>query len=194
MTTPKLIGISGSLRRNSLNTKLLRAAGVQAGRLGAEFDLLDLQQLEIPMYDGDLEDAQGLPRGVLALRDKMLACDGMLIACPEYNGSISGALKNAIDWATRPREGEPPLACFKGKTAGLLAASPGRLGGVRGLGHVRTILSGIGMLVVPGDCGLPGADAVLGDDGTITDEAAAKGVGNLVGGLVDVTRAIKASR
>ena len=83
------------------------------------------------------------------LRDLFEAHHGLLISSPEYNSSISPLLKNAIDWASRPEEGKPPLAAYRGKVAGLMAASPGGLGGLRGLVHVRAILGNIGVLATP---------------------------------------------
>ena len=122
MTAVRVLGISGSLRRDSFNTALLRAAG----SLLPEGMSLTLQLLhDVPLYNGDVE-AQGLPPAVVAFREAIRAADGVLISTPEYNNSVPGVLKNAIDWASRGRE--QPLA---GKPLALVSASNGRMGGVR---------------------------------------------------------------
>ena len=128
----QLLAFSGSLRAESFNTRLAFLAADLAESKGAVVTRLKLQDLNLPMFDEDSEAASGLPAGAKGLKDLMRAHDGFLIATPEYNGFMSGALKNAIDWATRPEEGHPPLDCFAGKTAGIMAASPGGLGGIRG--------------------------------------------------------------
>src|SRR5579883_873289 len=149
--TTKILCFAGSLRRDSLNKKLVKIGMKAAESAGAEVTYLDLKDLPLPVYDGDIEAESGLPENAKKLKEIMLAHHGLLIAAPEYNSSISGALKNAIDWASRPGEGEPPLslACFAGKVAALLAASPGGYGGLRGLTHVRSILGNIKVIVIP---------------------------------------------
>ena len=157
----RLLAFSGSLRAESLNTRLVFLAADLAESKGAVVTRLKLQDLNLPMFDEDREAASGLPTGAKELKDLMRAHDGFLIATPEYNGFMSGALKNAIDWATRPEEGHPPLDCFRGKVAGIMAASPGGLGGIRGLPMLRLLLSNIGMHVVGSQFSLPNADLVF---------------------------------
>ncbi len=123
----------------------------------------------MPLYDGDLETRDGLPTGAKKLKELMRAHDGLLISSPEYNSSISAVLKNAIDWASRPVEGEPPLACFTGKAAALLSASPGALGGLRGLVHLRSILGNINVLVIPDQVAVMSAHTAFADDGSLKD-------------------------
>ncbi len=182
--------ISGSLRKESYNTRLIRFVGEQVKDAGVEIDEISLLDLDLPLMNEDLEK-NGHPASVLELKQRMIAADGFLVGCPEYNGSITPALKNAIDWASRPREGEPTLACFRGKVAGLLAASPGRLGGIRGLRHVRTILSGIGTLVVPTEFGLSGAGDAFDETGHLKDEGAAKMAVAVGESVVKIARALK---
>ena len=143
----KLLAISGSSRQGSVNKRLLDAAVNTARALGAEVSCLDLRTLALPLYDGDLEAANGLPEGCTALKKALVEHDALLIASPEYNGFFSPLLKNAIDWASRPQGSQP--SPFTGKLAGLLAASPGALGGIRGLPTVRQLLSNLGVLVAP---------------------------------------------
>lgn len=173
----KVALISGSLRKGSYNTMLVRFVGRSLD--GVEIDEILLNQLDLPMFSEDLE-AEGFPAKADELKQRMIAADVILIASPEYNGSFSGALKNAIDWASRPREGEAALACFKGKVGGLLAASPGAIGGLRGLRHVRQVLTQLQMVVVPQEYALGVAHQAFDDAGNLKDERAsvmAKSVG-----------------
>jgi len=183
--------IWGSLRAGSYNKQLVRLVASQIERnLGVTLDEIDLNEIDLPMFSEDLESG-GCPDSVLELKERMIACDAILFASPEYNGSLSGALKNAIDWASRPRAGEEALACFRGKTAGLLAASPGELGGLRGLRHLRQILTQVGMIVVPTEYALSKAHESFDEDGNLIDEkfaARAQGVGDE---LVRVAKALK---
>ncbi len=130
---------------------------------------LDLRDLPLPVFDQDLETAEGLPANGRRLKDLFLAHQGLLISAPEYNSSITAALKNAIDWASRPVPGEAPLACFTGKVATLTAASPGALGGLRGLVTVRSILSSIGVIVMPTQVAVPKAYEAFNPDGSLKD-------------------------
>ena len=140
MAKPKILAFAGSTRTDSFNKKLVKIAATGAMEGGADVTVIDLRDFAMPLYDGDLEQQQGLPSTARNLKDLMLSHQGFLISAPEYNSSISGVLKNTIDWVSRPSEGEEPLACFKGKVAGIMSTSPGGLGGLRGLVHVRAIL------------------------------------------------------
>jgi len=119
----KILGISGSLRAGSFNTALLRAAQALAV---PEIELEPATLHGIPLYDGDLEQREGLPPAVLALKEKVLACDGLLLATPEYNNGIPGVFKNAIDWLSRPAADIPRV--FGGRPVAMLGASPGGFG------------------------------------------------------------------
>lgn len=147
----RVLAFSGSTREGSFNKKLLRVAVDAAEAEGASVTWVDLRQYPLPLYDGDLERREGLPEPARRLRELFLSHPAFLIAAPEYNGSVSGVLKNTVDWLSRPIEGETELtlSCYRGKIAALLSASPGPLGGIRGLMHLREILSGIGVLVIP---------------------------------------------
>ena len=164
----RILAFSGSLRAASLNHRLATAAASAARDAGAEVTVVRLRDFEIPLYDGDAEDSGGMPAGARRFKQLLIDSDGFLIASPEYNGGYSGALKNAIDWASRTETAdEPPLLAFRGKSAGLLAASPGRLGGVRGLAQINTILSGIGVLVLPEKHAVAGAHEAFAEDGSL---------------------------
>jgi NAD(P)H-dependent FMN reductase len=168
--TPRILAFAGSLRKDSYNKKLVRIAADAARQAGAEVTVLDLAELPMPIYDGDLEAAQGMPANAQKFKEMMIAHHGLLIASPEYNSSISAALKNAIDWASRPGPaGEPPLVAFDGKVAGLMAASPGALGGLRGLVTVRSILSNIRVIVLPDQIAVSKANEAFNADGSLKD-------------------------
>jgi len=166
---PRILAVAGSLREASLNKKLLAVARRGAEAAGAACTEVDLRALSLPPYDGDLEARIGLPDGARELRRLLGEHGGLLLASPEYNGSVPGVLKNAIDWATRSGEGSPDLSGFRGTVVALLAASPGPLGGVRGLIHLRTILSGIGCLVLPDQLTLRGAGDAFDAEGELRD-------------------------
>lgn len=134
-----------------------------AQKAGAVVEVLDLKKFPLPLYDADLEQQEGLPKNVLFLKDWFLKCDALLIACPEYNSSITPLLKNTLDWVSRPRSGEGQLACFQGKTAALVSASPGSLGGLRGVYQLREILSNMGVLVLPHPVAVPKANEYFAD-------------------------------
>ena len=192
MSAPRILAFAGSLRRDSINKKLARVAADAARSAGAEVTFLDLRDLPMPIYDGDLEDAEGIPPNARRFKELLLAHRGLLLASPEYNSSISGALKNAIDWASRQEKGEAPLACFDGKVAGLLAASTGLLGGLRGLVTVRSILSNIRVLVLPEQVAIPKADEAFDTDGKLLDPKKHAAVEGLAKRLVAVVAKLSA--
>ena len=149
MSQIKILAFSGSARKDSWNQRLVRIAAQHARELSAEVTELSLGDLGLPLFDEDLEKENGAPDGATRLKQMMFDNHAFLIACPEYNSSITPLLKNAIDWASRPAPDEKPLQSFRGKVCGLMSASPGVLGGLRGLVHVRSILGNIGALVIP---------------------------------------------
>jgi chromate reductase len=147
----RVLGISGSLRRDSHNSALLRAA---AERLPAGVELVDFERLrEIPPYDADVEAEQGAPEAVAELREAIRAADAVLVATPEYNHSIPGVLKNALDWASRPA-GESALM---GKPAAAIGASTGMFGAVWAQAEVRKVLGAMGGRVVEAELPVPRA-------------------------------------
>jgi chromate reductase, NAD(P)H dehydrogenase (quinone) len=141
MTMTKILAFAGSARKESFNKKLANIAAEGAKNAGAEVTYLDFHDLPLPLYDEDLEALDGLPDNVLKLKSLMKAHDGFVIACPEYNSSITPLLKNVIDWASRPATDEPPLACFTGKVALLMSASPRGLEGLHMLPQLPRLRS-----------------------------------------------------
>jgi len=146
--TAKLLAFAGSKRAGSYNQRLVDLAAHRAREAGAEVTEIRLKDFALPLYDEDLE-AAGFPENARELRALFLAHDGFLIASPEHNGGVSAALKNAIDWASRPETGQPTtiLAGFRGKVAGVMSASISPFGGLRGILQLRQILGTIQTVV-----------------------------------------------
>jgi len=192
MSQPKIVAFAGSLRAGSYNKKLVALAAEAARAAGAEATVVDLRELALPVFDQDIEDTTGLPECAKKFKALLRASDGFLIASPEYNSSITAALKNAIDWASRAEsDDEPSLAAFRGKAAALMSASPGALGGLRGLVTVRSILSNIGVLVLPDQIAINTAHEAFDEAGKLKDERKAKQVAALARGLVELTTKLK---
>jgi len=189
---PKVLVLAGSTRRASFNRRLAAAAAEVSKEQGAVTTLLELADYPLPLFSQDLESEDGLPGHALELKNLFLAHDALIIACPEYNGSITPLLKNTIDWVSRRAGDEPSLAAYRGKTALLLSASPGALGGLRGLVHVRAILSGIGVLVLPEQIAVPRAFEAFTESGSLADDAHAEKVHRAVAELIRVTRRLAA--
>jgi chromate reductase, NAD(P)H dehydrogenase (quinone) len=144
MTAPtKLLILAGSTRQNSFNRQLAQVAADLARAAGADVTLLELGDLDIPMYNADLE-AQATPPDVMKLKQIMLDHPAWIICSPEYNGSYTALLKNTIDWATSPVKSDPAwrdgFKSFTGKVVGMLSASPGALGGLRSQSHLLPLL------------------------------------------------------
>lgn len=181
----KILAFAGSLRKDSYNKRLAKVAAAAAAEAGAETKLIDLRDFPLPVFDEDLERA-GTPDAAIEFKRLLVQHQGFLIASPEYNSSITAALKNAIDWASRPADNEPPLVAFQGKTAALLAASPGALGGLRGLVHVRSILGNIGVVVLPDQLAIPKAHEAFNGD-LLTNERHLRRVAAIAKQLAEVT-------
>ena len=192
LDTPKILAFAGSLRTGSFNKRLVRIA-VQAARdAGGEVTLIDLLDFPLPVLNQDDEDAHGPPENARKLKALFKSHHGLLIASPEYNSSITGVLKNVIDWVSRAEPAdEPPLVAYQGKTCALMSASPGALGGLRALVHVRAILGNIGVFVLPGQVCIPTADRFFNADGTLNDPHKTAAVRALAAQLVDVTRKLE---
>jgi NAD(P)H-dependent FMN reductase len=176
---PRILAFAGSLRRESFNKKLVPIAAKAARDAGADVTLIDLKDFPLPVFDQDLEAEQGMPDNGKKLKQLFIDHDGLLLACPEYNSSITAVLKNAIDWVSRPAPGEPSLVAFRGKVATLMSASPGALGGLRGLVHVRSILGNIGVIVLPDQIAVPKAHEAFNADGSLKDSKQHSGIEGL---------------
>lgn len=184
----KILAFAGSTRRDSWNRKLVQAAAATARSSGAEVTLLDLQDYPMPLYNGDLEIQDGLPDNALRLKTLFKAHDALLIASPEYNSSMPPLLKNTLDWVSREWQGESGLLPYQNKVAAIMAASPGALGGIRMLPHLRQILNTLGVLVLPGQFSLAHADTAFDETGALQSPAR---LHSLVLELVNTSTALK---
>ena len=160
-----ILFFAGALRAESSNKKLAREACRLAGLSGIKGEFIDLKDYPLPVYDGDIE-AAGLPENVAKLGQKIRLASALVISTPEYNGAISGMLKNVVDWLSREKE-----MSLGGKHLMLLSASPGAMGGIRGLWHARQPFEALGMHVYPNMVGVPGAYGAFDDKGQIKDPA-----------------------
>jgi chromate reductase, NAD(P)H dehydrogenase (quinone) len=189
---PRILAFASSTRKESFNKKLVAIAAQGAREAGAEVTLIDLKDFPLPLFDQDLEAEQGMPENGKKLKKLFIDHDGLLIASPEYNSSFPAVLKNAIDWVSRPAPGEPSLAAFRGKAATLMSASPGALGGLRGLVHVRSILGNLGVIVLPDQIALAKAHEVFQPDGSLVDPKRQAGVEELGKTLASFLMKLKA--
>ena len=178
-----VLGICGSLRRASYNGGLLRAAKALVPA-GMSIDIGDISA--IPLYNGDVE-REGFPKSVHDFRERIRAADALLIATPEYNYSVPGVLKNAIDWASRAPD--QPLA---GKPIAIMGATPGGFGTTRSQHHLRQVFIGVGSSVLPRpEVMVPGAGSKFDDKGELKDEATKKFVADLLVAFAAWTRRIR---
>ncbi len=169
MSAAKILAFSGSARKESYNQTLIQIAARGARDSGAEVSVINLNDFPMPLFNQDLEAEQGPPENATKIKQLFINHDALLISSPEYNSSITPLLKNTIDWVSRPAEGEAPLIAYQGKVAGLMAASPGALGGLRGLVHLRSILGNIGVTVLPKQIAISKAYEAFDDQGNLKD-------------------------
>jgi len=182
--TIRIVGFSGSLRQGSYNTALLRAAAA----LMPDGSRLDMQSIaQIPLYNGDDEAAHGVPSPVAALKDAIAAADGLLVCTPEYNNSIPGVAKNAIDWLSRPADDIPRV--FRGKPVALLGASPSGFGTILSQNAWLPVLRTLGAeLWTGGRLMVSRANTVFDGDGTLVDARIQEQLRGFVQGFVDSIR------
>lgn len=185
MSQPKILAFGGSLRAASFNQKAAALAAEGARAAGADVTLIALRDFPMPLFDEDLEAADGMPENARKLKELFLSHDALLIASPEYNSSTSAALKNAIDWVSRATSpDEPFLSAFAGKKAAILAASPGGYGGARGLAALRILLGNLKVDVLESQVTIPEAHNVIQADGRFASEEIAASVRDLGAALV----------
>jgi chromate reductase, NAD(P)H dehydrogenase (quinone) len=178
----KVLGISGSLRRDSHNTSLLRAAAELLPD-GVELEVWDGLKA-VPPYDED-DDVEPAPAAVGQLRDAIAGADAILFATPEYNHSVPGQLKNAIDWASRPLATNP----LRNKPVAVVGASMGAFGAVWAQAELRKVLAATGARVVDGEVAVGHAHEKFDADEELTDETLNEALAEVVDALVTVTRA-----
>lgn len=170
MSAPKILAFAGSSRKASFNRRLLPAAVDGAKQAGAEVTLIELADYPLPLFNQDEEASSGLPPNARKLKDLFKAHGGLLLACPEYNSSITPLLKNTLDWISRQDGAESGGVPYKNKLVGLVSASAGRWGGMRGLRHVREILTTLNCVVLPEQYCLSAADKAFDEQGRILDD------------------------
>lgn len=180
----KILAFAGSLRSGSYNRMALTYAVEGAKEAGAEVEVVDLKELGLPLFDEDIED-KGLPKGVVTLKAKVLAADGILIASPEYNWSVPGVLKNAIDWVSRDTNE------FQGKTVAYMGASNGSFGTVRMQIAILPILITLGMYIMPAKVFIPNAQDKFSEDGKLNDPKIEEKLKKLGTDLVAFTKKLK---
>ncbi len=179
-----VLAISGSLRQDSLNTKLVKEAARIASENGAHVTFFSLKDEPIPFYDGDLEEEEGMPHNVTKLRQLMISSDLILIASPNYNRSLPGVLKNAFDWASRNEAKEYCKKAFEGKKFLLMSASPGKTGGVSGLRHLKENLESLRGHVNEVLFSLPYADKMFDNEGRLVETKQAEQLQEFIQGAL----------
>ncbi|GGU62299.1 oxidoreductase [Streptomyces albospinus] len=180
----RVLVFGGALRAESANARLASLVARLIADAGATVDHAAMRDFAMPMYDGDMEVAEGLPPGALALRDRLERCDAFVISSPEYNGSVPGVLKNAIDWVSRVRP-QP----FKTKHAMLVSASPSLVGGNRGLWALRVPLEHLGTRVYPDMFSLANCYSAFAEDGTLIDSGLRERLAETVAGFLSLVEA-----
>ena len=190
MAAPKILVLAGSVRTGSFNARLAALAAKELALAEADVTLISLADFPMPLYDGDLEAASGPPENAYKLKRLMCLQQGVFIASPEYNASITPLLKNALDWVSRVREGrEPPLAAYKGRAFALGAASNGTYGGMRSLIALRQVLElGCGALVIPEQLAVREAASAFDEMDNLKDERIAGVLQAVVNRLIDMAR------
>jgi NAD(P)H-dependent FMN reductase len=183
----RLLAVAASLRQVSLNRRLLRVAVDAARRGGATVDVAEFHEFDMPLFNGDVQERDGFPPGARELARRLEAVDGLLLASPEYNFSLPGTLKNAIDWVSRMRP--VPL---RGKSAFLLAASNGAIGGIRGLWQLRIPLEGLGVFVYPDMFTLPRGGEAFTEEGGLKDGPTQERLETLLRGYLRAAAALAA--
>ncbi|WP_421731551.1 NADPH-dependent FMN reductase [Brevundimonas sp.] len=182
----RLVAVSGSLRAASYNTALLRAAQTMAPD---DVEMIEASIRDIPLYDGDLERDQGLPQAVVALKDLIADCDGLLLFTPEYNSGIPGVFKNAIDWLSRPASDIERV--FGGRPVAVLGASPGPLGTAMSQAAWLPVLRTLGTAPwFGGRLMVPQAAAAFDAEGNLTDPDTRRRLTRFVAGFSDHCRTV----
>lgn len=168
MATARILAFAGSSRTGSWNRQVLEVAAAGAREAGAQVTVVNLGDYPMPIYNADWHLEHGVPPAMLELRALMMGSNGLLIASPEYNASITPLLKNTIDWLSQDVGGESGDAPFRGKVGGLMGASNGAFGTIRSLPHVSHILANLGVLMLP-IVAVPGVAKTFDATGAMTD-------------------------
>ena len=195
MNKPRIVVMAGSRRREALSRRVAAACVRALDAAGAEVERVELDDYPAPLYDGDLEAASGLPEAIVRLQRVLHASDGVLVVNPEYNGSLTPLLKNTLDWCSRPNPADPERSggkVYAGRAAAVVGSSPGALGGMRVLFHIRDVLGYLGMQVIPQQLAVGKAGEAVGDDDRLRDAAQQEMLDKLAAALVDTARRLRA--
>ena len=189
---PKILVFAGSVRTDSFNARLAALAAKELTRADADVTLISLLDYPMPLYDADTEAREGPPENAVKLKRLFGLQQGVFIASPEYNASITPLLKNTLDWISRVREGrEPPLAAYKSRVFALGAASNGTYGGMRSLIALRQVLElGCGAVVIPEQIAVREAASAFNEMDNLKDERTSRGLQTLVQRLIEVVRQV----
>ena len=186
---PKILALAGSLRENSYSERIVKTAAGGAEKVGAEVTYIDLRDYPMPIFNQDENKKEGFSENAFRLQKLLAEHDGLLIASPEYNGSLTGALKNAIDWASRANDEYKMGAVFKGKFAAIMTQSPGAFGGIRCLGHLRDVLTVLLVNVLPRQIAVGKVHEMFDGDGAeMKNEKMKKTLEDLGASLVDILK------
>ena len=173
--TSKILCFAGSIRTGSFSAQVAQAVAAEIADIGGIATVISLDDYDMPLFNEDLEQQKGLPEATMRLARMMAEHDGLVICTPEYNASIPPLLKNTLDWLSRVKtDGDKKLSPYGGKVAAICASSPGKLGGIRVLPHLREVLMNVGVQVITQQVAVSGAAQAFGDNGRLKDDMARK--------------------
>ncbi|MER8864802.1 NAD(P)H-dependent oxidoreductase [Mesorhizobium sp. M0751] len=186
---PKILVFAGSVRNGAYSGRTADVAQKELAMQGAEVTRISLADYPLPILDQDLEKDEGIPENAVKLGRMIAAHDGLLIATPEYNGSIPPLLKNTIDWVSQLRkDGGRTFRPFAGKVAGLCSSSNGPFAGIRCINHLRAVLVRCRMEVVTPECSVPEGGNAFDDEGNFRDERLHQSMEHLCRTLIETSR------
>ncbi len=177
--------LPGSRRKQAVSRRLQAAVLNRLERHQVSVDNVLPEDLTAPLYDGDLEEAEGVPKPIKRLNARMAEAGALVLVTPEYNGLFPPLLKNTLDWMSRTTDEQPGAKVFRGKPVLLLGSSPGANGGLRALPHLRTQMANLGMHVYGPQLAVGQANQKIAEDGTVSDDALAERLDNLVSGFIE---------
>lgn len=184
--TPKILVFAGSIRSGAFSGKTADVAQKELALEGAEVTRISLVDYPLPIMDQDLEKAEGVPENAYKLARLIDAHDGVLIATPEYNGSMPPLLKNAIDWVSRIKtDGDKKLRPLPGKVMAICSSSPGHFAGIRAASHLRQVLAHIQVEVIAPQCSVPAAEEAFDDDGAFREERMRRSMNGVCKALIE---------
>lgn len=186
---PKILVFAGSVRSGAFSGRAADVAQKTLAMLGGEVTRISLADYPLPIMDEDLEREHGIPENAVRVARHIAAHDGVLIATPEYNGSIPPLLKNTVDWVSRVRhDGRKPFRPLEGKPVGLCSSSRGRYGGTQAIAHLRAVLVRCRMEVVSPECSVPEGERAFDENGEFSDKRMQQSMEHLCRTLLEAAR------